>query len=212
VENSNVDAKFLYDSLNDRLFDGLLPFDYQIEFLPAGGRLSPDDGDECGECDNIAQIIYLTEPLKDRPEPLRRMLIHEMVHVAEGLEHNEAFFGRLIDIAERGEEWAWDEARDYHPCQVRKTIHEWRNLHLKIRREGDLRQFCTCEACIQWQERGCPNKESLEQWQPWEPQHAPVNPHAKWIEKRAFKLVSEKIFNSYIGAWERARKEAKSLK
>jgi hypothetical protein len=50
------------------------------------------------------------------------MLIHEMVHAAEGDAHDEAFFNRLVDIAKRGEEWAWNEARDYHPCKVRTSF------------------------------------------------------------------------------------------
>lgn len=98
------------NSTNDSL-DGSLASDYRIQFVPVE-ELIPDDGEEGGCHDGTARIIKLSEPLKDRPQALRRMLVHEMVHAAEGDDHGEAFFNRLVDIARRGENWAWDEARD----------------------------------------------------------------------------------------------------
>ena len=127
----------LYKELNESLFDGLLPSDYQIIFVPVG-ECEPDYGDESGSHDGITRTIKLTESLRHRPQALRHNLVHEMVHAAESDKHDEDFFNRLVNIARRGEEWAWDEARDYHPCIVQKTIHRWRKMHPDVQSE-DLR-------------------------------------------------------------------------
>lgn len=205
-----VNVENLYHELNKHLFDGSLPADYRIEFVPIA-ELSPDYGDEGGSHDGVSRTIKLTQPLRDRPQSLRRMLIHEMVHAAEGDAHDEAFFNRLVDIAKRGEEWAWNEARDYHPCKVRTLIHLWRRSDQKLRQELDPRRSCNCEACNGWKERGFPSDEPLEQWRPWEPQGAPVQPHSEWIEHRAYELVRKHKCKVFLSAWEQARREAESL-
>ncbi len=140
MNNLTPDVETLYLELNELLFDGSLPTDYHIQFVPVGGEVNPDFGDEGGSHDGVSRTIKLSAPLRDRPQALRRMLVHEMVHAATGDDHNEAFFNRLVDIARRGEEWAWDEAREYHPCIVRNLIHLWRNYHPKLRYELDPRR------------------------------------------------------------------------
>ena len=205
-----VDVEKLFRLLNKQLFDGSIQAGYRIEFVPVT-ELSPDYGDESGSHDGVSRIIKLTESLWDRPESLRRMLVHEMVHAAEGDEHEEAFCNRLVDIAERGEEWAWDQARDYHPCSVRTLIHLWRSSPAELRDDLDPRQNCECEACRAWQRRGCPSNEPVEQWCPWEPQGAPVHPYAAWIENRAHVLIKEEQCETFLHAWAEARREAESL-
>ena len=206
-----IDVENLYHELNRHLFDGSLPADYRIEVVPIAESLLDYDEDG-GSHDGVTRIIKLTPSLRDRPQPLRCMLIHEMVHAAEGDDHAEAFFNRLVDIARRGEEWAWDEARDYHPCRVRTLIHLWRKCHPKQRQELDPRRSCKCEACRGWRERGFPSDEPLEQWRPWEPQGAPVQPHSEWIEQRAYELVRNNKCKDFSKAWDQARREAESLK
>lgn len=201
----------LYNELNVHLFDGTLPADYRIEFVPIT-ELSPDDGEEGGCHDGVLRTIKFTFPLRNRPQSLRRLLIHEMVHVAEGDAHGEAFFNRLTDIAQRGEEWAWNEARDYHPCIVRTLIHLWRKYRPEIRQELDPRRNCKCEACRGWRMRGFPHDELLEQWSPWEPQGAPVDPNLEWIENRAYELIRKNKCNEFPAAWNKARREAELRK
>jgi len=104
---------------------------------------------------------------------MRRMLIHEMVHADTGDEHDERFFGKLIEIARAGESWAWEEAREYHPCMVKTGIHLWRRLHPDLKIELDIRTSCQCAACRSWRERGSPQAESIENWHPWAPEDAP---------------------------------------
>lgn len=210
MNNQVTDVKNLYHKLNHHLFDGLLPADYQIIFVKLS-ELPVEDGDESGEHLKESHTINLSATLKDRPQSLHRMLVHEMVHAAESDEHDEAFFNRLLDIARRGEEWAWDEARDYHPCAVRTLIHAWRKFHPDLLNELDPRKHCKCKACNGWQSRGCPYDESLEQWRPWEPLDGPVHPHADWIEMRAFELVEGGKCEGFLGAWRRARQEAELL-
>ena len=178
--NNPDEIKALYIELNERLFDGSLPADYRIKFVPVGGELNPDYGDEGGRHDGVSRTIKLTEPLRDRPRSLRKMLVHEMVHAAEGDEHKEAFFNRLVDIARRGEEWAWDEARRYHPCIVNiSMLRLWRRFNPEMRLELDIRRNCHCEACRAWKERGSPTDEPLEQWRPWDPPGAPSHPRRR---------------------------------
>ncbi len=215
----SVDVEKLYKELNGSLFDGSLPTDYRIEFVPIKELIPYYDenkndefDDEGGRHDGVLRIIKLTKPLRNRSLHLRHILVHEMVHVAEGDEHEEAFFNRLIDIAQRGEEWAWDEARDYHPCQVRNLIHLWRNYPLELHNELDPRRSCKCKACSEWQNRGFPQNESLEEWHPWEPEGAPVHPCAEWIEERAYELIKEDKCQCFNIAREKARREAESLK
>lgn len=206
MKNQALDIKTLYDKLNAHLFDGLLPSNYNIVFVPLS-ELNPD-GDEGGEHIKDTRTIRLTETLKDRPQSLRRMLVHEMAHAAESDEHDEAFFHRLIDITKRGEDWAWDEAQDYHPCIVRTRIHAWRKTHPDLLKELDPRKDCKCDFCKGWRSRGYPYDEPLEQWRPWEHPDGPANPNADWIEKRAFQLIDEKKCEGFFCAWRRARQEA----
>ncbi len=91
----------------------------------------------------------------------------------------------------RGEEWAWDEARDYHPCIVRTRIHAWRKTHPDLLNELDPRKACKCEVCKEWQSRGCP--------------------HADWIEMRAWELVDGGKCEGFLGALRTARQEAELL-
>lgn len=210
MKKQAVDVKILYDKLNDQLFDGLLPSDYNIVFVPLS-ELNPD-GDEGGAHIKETRTIKITDTLIDRPKSLRRMLVYEMAHAAESDAHDEAFFNRLLDIARRGEKWAWDEARDYHPCQVRTKIHAWRNMHPDLLNELDPRKMCKCEACKGWCDRGYPHHEPLEQWRPWEPPGTPINPHADWIEKRALQLYfDENKYEGFLGALRKARQEAEKL-
>jgi len=208
-QDDEVDVQTLYQELNVLFFEGLLPADYQIVFVPIE-ELTPA-GDEAGEHDGVLRVIKLTEPLRNRPQALRRLLIHEMVHAAEGDEHGEAFFNRLVDIARQGEDWAWNEARDYHSCIVRTLIHLWRNFPVTLKQELDPRRSCRCEACKGWQQRGCPSDEELEQWRPWEPPGAPVHPYADWIENRAFELMHNDEDTDFDSALDQARLEAESF-
>ncbi len=167
----------LFKQLNQQFFNGELP-DYKIEFVPVE-ELEPDDGDEGGEHIGAEKIIRLTEPLRDRPEALRRMLIHEMIHALTGDDHDEAFFDKMVEIARTGEDWAWDEAKEYHPCSLKTMIYVWRNYchHPIMRLEGDPRTTCSCKACGGWRESGELSSESIEEWQPWAPDDAP--PHIR---------------------------------
>ncbi len=80
MDNQVVEVKNLYHKLNAHLFDGLLPADYQINFVELS-ELPAEDGDESGEHLKDSNTINLSATLKDRPQSLHRMLVHEMVHV-----------------------------------------------------------------------------------------------------------------------------------
>jgi hypothetical protein len=169
-----VNTEELFHTLNKEFFRGQLP-DYRIEFV-AVSVLRPDR-DEGGQHLGLERKILLTEPLRHKPEELRKMLIHEMVHAETGDEHDERFFDKLIDIARTGESWAWEEAREYHPCNVKTMIHLWRKSHPSLKISNDPRTRCLCRACTKWRDRGCPASESLESWSPWATSDAP--PHIR---------------------------------
>ena len=122
---------------------------------------------------NRQKGMLITEPLRHRPDGLRKMLIHEMIHADTGDEHDERFFDKLVEIARTGEKWAWEEAREYHPCCVKAMIHLWRRFNPEMKVELDPRTSCGCKACSAWIDRGRPTSESLEDWHPWAPSDAP---------------------------------------
>jgi hypothetical protein len=166
-----VNTGELFHTLNKKFFRGQLP-NYRIEFV-AVSVLTPDYGDAGGQHIGSERKILVTEPLRHQPEALRKMLIHEMVHAETGDEHDERFFDKLIDIARAGESWAWEEAREYHPCIVKTMIHLWRKSHPSLKISNDPRTRCPCLACTEWRDRGCPASESLESWSPWATSDAP---------------------------------------
>lgn len=171
MQTPAIDPHELFHSLNEQFFEGKLP-DYRIEFAPQS-RLQSDDPETGGEHVGKERKILLAEALRLKPEGMRRMLIHEMVHADTGDEHDERFFDKLVEIARTGEEWAWDEAREYHPCTVKTMIHWWRACHPSLKISHDPRTTCGCKACAAWVEQGSPVSESIEDWHPWATSDAP---------------------------------------
>ena len=60
MKDPKVDVETLYHELNENLFEGSLPADYRIEFVPVT-ELSPDDGEEGGDHDGASRTIKLTD-------------------------------------------------------------------------------------------------------------------------------------------------------
>jgi hypothetical protein len=97
----------LYDALNREFFRARLP-PYTVRL---GYRLG------YGFCDTAHRRILLRSGLSESTVPtarhtLRQTLLHEMCHIGTRY-HGKRWQAKMLRLADRGETWARDEAREY---------------------------------------------------------------------------------------------------
>jgi len=123
MSRTDDDLNLLFAQFNRELFGGSLPI-YFVRFTSekdAGEGLDKKDG----QTKPSQKLILIREGRRDGPEvELRRVLLHEMVHVDVlsrlGIPklrhgHDGAFLAELARLRDRGESWAGEEIERYLP-------------------------------------------------------------------------------------------------
>jgi len=122
----------LFDELNERYFEGCLPR-YRVSIVK-------DLGGKDGEYIPERRLIRIGRGHDG--ETIRKILLHEMCHVATGPSHGKRFIGCLLRLAEQGERWAEEEAEKIqeteHPASYVKSRIEEVVLYLPAARFAEV--------------------------------------------------------------------------
>ena len=134
MSRRQTSLRALYDRLNARLFDGMLPV-YSVRRAKCLRNTEYCDG----FCEPSRKLIVLQSGMSRNKE--RRVLLHEMCHVAAlGGAHGPQFEAQLRRLVARGERWARAEIRLYRESRWVPILDELERLDERWSRALSLRQ------------------------------------------------------------------------